>query len=164
MDTVTHIVLGACIGEAIAGKHLGKKALFIGALAQSLPDIDFITSFWMGTAENLLAHRGLTHSFLFLLVITPLLAWLSGKIFRNAGMYMGHWSLLWGPRYSSIYSLMRSMLMAQVGLSHSAIIAFLSILCLWQTHCSLYGRQSGSQFYSYYIEITASEKYGLIWH
>lgn len=96
MDTVTHIVLGACIGEAIAGKQLGKKALFMGAIAQSLPDIDFVTSFWMDTAENLLAHRGFTHSFLFLIIITPLLAWLSGKIFRNSDMTMKHWSLLWG--------------------------------------------------------------------
>ncbi len=96
MDTITHIVLGACIGEAIAGKQLGKKALFIGAIAQSLPDIDFVTSFWMGTAENLLAHRGFTHSFLFLIIITPLLGWLSGKIFRNTGMTMKHWVLLWG--------------------------------------------------------------------
>ena len=62
MDTVTHIVLGACIGEATAGKILGRKAMLFGALSQSLPDIDFIAYFWLDKTDNLLAHRGITHS------------------------------------------------------------------------------------------------------
>lgn len=74
MDSLTHIVLGGCIGEVIAGKQLGKKALFWGILTQSLPDIDFIASFWMSPAEDLLAHRGFTHSFLFIVLVAPLLA------------------------------------------------------------------------------------------
>ena len=57
MDSLTHIVLGACIGEAMLGKKLGKKAMLIGAIAQSLPDIDFVAALWLGPAENLLAHR-----------------------------------------------------------------------------------------------------------
>ena len=61
MDSITHIALGACMGEAFAGKTLGKKAMLWGALAQSIPDIDFIASFWMDTSSNLLAHRGFTH-------------------------------------------------------------------------------------------------------
>ena len=73
MDSLTHIVLGACIGEAIAGKSLGKKALLIGAVAQSLPDCDIATSFFMPVANDLLAHRGFTHSLLFVLLVTPLL-------------------------------------------------------------------------------------------
>jgi len=75
MDSLTHIVLGAVVGEALAGKKLGKKALLLGAIAQSLPDIDFIASSWMDTSHDVLAHRGITHSFLFLLLMTPLLAW-----------------------------------------------------------------------------------------
>jgi inner membrane protein len=63
MDSLTHIALGACMGEAFAGKQLGKKAMLWGALAQSVPDIDFVASFWMNTSSNLLAHRGFTHSF-----------------------------------------------------------------------------------------------------
>lgn len=39
--------------------------MFLGALAQSIPDVDFIASFWNDTASNLLAHRGFTHSLLF---------------------------------------------------------------------------------------------------
>jgi inner membrane protein len=48
---------------------LEKKAMLWGALAQSIPDIDFLASFWMNTSGNLLAHRGFTHSFLFVAII-----------------------------------------------------------------------------------------------
>ena len=96
MDTHTHIVLGACIGEAIAGQKLGKKALLIGAVAQSLPDIDFVASFWLPVSGDLLAHRGFTHSFLFAVLFTSLLAWASSKIFPKAGMTTRHWAIFWG--------------------------------------------------------------------
>jgi len=85
MDTLTHIVLGAVIGEALAGKKLGKKALLFGAIAQSLPDIDFVASSWLDTSHDVLAHRGITHSFLFILLVTPLLAWAGGKLNLGSG-------------------------------------------------------------------------------
>ncbi len=79
MDTITHVVLGACIGELFVGKKIGKRALFLGALAQSVPDIDFVASFFLGPADNLLAHRGLTHSLFFAVLVVPLLAWMADK-------------------------------------------------------------------------------------
>ena len=82
MDSLTHIALGACIGEAFAGKKLGKKAMLWGALLQSIPDIDFIAGTWLNTSENLLAHRGFTHSLLFAFIVVPLLALLAEKIHR----------------------------------------------------------------------------------
>lgn len=44
MDSITHIALGACIGEAALSKQIGKKALILGVIAQSLPDIDVTAS------------------------------------------------------------------------------------------------------------------------
>src|SRR5258706_9308702 len=73
MDSLTHIALGAIMGEAYAGKELGKRAMVIGALAQSLPDIDFLMSFWLSPVDNLLAHRGFAHSILFATVVSVLL-------------------------------------------------------------------------------------------
>ncbi len=67
MDSLTHIVVGACIGDLFLGKKIGRKAMLYGAIAASLPDIDFIASFWLSTTDDLLAHRGFTHSFLFAL-------------------------------------------------------------------------------------------------
>lgn len=96
MDSLTHIALGACMGEAFAGKQLGKKAMLWGALAQSVPDIDFIASFWMDTSSNLLAHRGFTHSFLFCAVITPLLALLAEYLHRPHNIRLIKWILFFG--------------------------------------------------------------------
>lgn len=75
MDTLTHVVLGACLGEVLATKKIGKKALVLGAVAQTIPDFDFVCSLWMEPSANVLAHRGFTHSFLFTLLLAPLLAY-----------------------------------------------------------------------------------------
>ena len=84
------------MGEAFAGKTLGKKAMLWGAMAQSIPDIDFIASFWMKTSDNLLAHRGFTHSFLFCLIITPVLAMLAERLHRPHDISLKKWMLFFG--------------------------------------------------------------------
>jgi inner membrane protein len=93
MDTLTHIALGACVGEAMLGKKLGKKALLIGALANSIPDFDFIASFWMPVDKALLAHRGFTHSFLFMLFISGIMALLFQRWFQRYGITSKTWIL-----------------------------------------------------------------------
>lgn len=93
MDSITHIALGACMGEAFAGKQLGRKAMLWGALAQSIPDIDFIASFWMDTSSNLLAHRGFTHSFLFCIIIGLFLAFIAERWHRPHNISLIKWSL-----------------------------------------------------------------------
>jgi inner membrane protein len=96
MDSLTHIALGACIGEAFFEKGFGKKAMFWGALAQSIPDIDFVGSFWLNTAENLMAHRGFTHSFLFGLLITPIFAMIADRVHRPHNTTFRTWILFFG--------------------------------------------------------------------
>jgi inner membrane protein len=83
MDSITHITLGACIGEIILGKKLGKKALLWGAFAQSLPDVDTIFSSFYSVDKSFLVHRGITHSILFALIAGVLLALLALKIHRH---------------------------------------------------------------------------------
>ena len=84
------------MGEAFAGKKLGKKAMLWGALAQSVPDIDFVTSFWMDTPSSLLAHRGFTHSFLFCAIITPLFALAAERWHRPHNIRLNKWLLFFG--------------------------------------------------------------------
>src|SRR5262245_36088448 len=96
MDSLTHTVLGACLGEAIAGKQLGKKAMLIGALINNLPDIDVFTAIWTGTVEELLVHRGITHSILFALIVTPLLAFLFYRYSKNKSASYKRWLVLIG--------------------------------------------------------------------
>jgi inner membrane protein len=91
MDSITHIALGACMGEAFAGKKLGKKAMIWGAVAQSIPDIDFVAGFWMDVPSELLAHRGFTHSLLFLFLITPFMALAAEKWHRPHNISFKKW-------------------------------------------------------------------------
>ncbi len=96
MDTITHTVLGACLGEVIAGKRLGKKAMLIGALANNLPDIDVVTSFWTSPAHELMVHRGITHSILFALIVSPLFALAFQKKFSSYDVSFKRWLVLIG--------------------------------------------------------------------
>ena len=96
MDSLTHIAIGACMGEAFAGKTVGRKAMLWGALAQSVPDIDFVTSFWMDTPTSLLAHRGFTHSLLFALLITPFMALVAERWHRPHNISLSRWVLFFG--------------------------------------------------------------------
>ena len=64
-----------------------------GALAQSIPDIDFISSAWLNTTEHLLAHRGFTHSILFALLIIPIFALTADKIHRPHNITFRTWLL-----------------------------------------------------------------------
>ena len=91
MDSLTHIALGACIGEAFFEKGFGKKAMIWGALAQSIPDIDFLASIWSTTTENLLAHRGFTHSILFALLIVPVFVMAADRIHRPHNIAFRTW-------------------------------------------------------------------------
>ncbi|HET6722827.1 MAG TPA: metal-dependent hydrolase [Chitinophagaceae bacterium] len=96
MDSITHIAVGACMGEAFLDRKLGKKAMLWGALAQSVPDIDFIASFWMNTSSNLLAHRGFTHSFLFVIIIAVLFSLLAERWHRPHNITLRKWFFFFG--------------------------------------------------------------------
>jgi inner membrane protein len=91
LDSLTHIVIGACIGEMALGKKIGRKAILWGALAQSIPDIDFIAGLWMDTAHELLAHRGFTHSLLFAGIASFFLAIVAEKWHRPHNISVERW-------------------------------------------------------------------------
>jgi inner membrane protein len=91
MDSITHIVLGACIGEVILDKNAGRKAILWGALAQSVPDIDFIAGLWMPVSTELLAHRGLTHSFLFAFLVSFFLALIAARWHKAEPITLRKW-------------------------------------------------------------------------
>ena len=96
MDSVTHIAIGICTGELIAGKKLGKTALLWGAVANSIPDIDVATSLWMNPAESLLAHRGFTHSILFQILLIPIAAYFLKRLYSKKDFSFQGWMWLIG--------------------------------------------------------------------
>jgi inner membrane protein len=67
-----------------------------GALAQSIPDIDFLASFWMNTSSSLLAHRGFTHSFLFVAIIAVFFALIAERWHRPHNINFKKWLLFFG--------------------------------------------------------------------
>lgn len=96
MDTLTHIAIGACVGEVLLGKRLGRRASLIGAFANSVPDLDFLAVFWLDTHDNLLAHRGLTHSFFFAAIATLALAFIFERWFHRRTIHFKDWFLFFG--------------------------------------------------------------------
>ncbi len=91
MDSLTHIAIGSCIGVLYFEKGFGKKAMFWGALSQSIPDIDFIAATWLSTPEALLAHRAFTHSLFFLIIAAVFFSLLAEKIHRPHNITFLKW-------------------------------------------------------------------------
>ncbi|PWH85037.1 metal-dependent hydrolase [Brumimicrobium oceani] len=92
MDSLTQIVLGAAVGEAILGKKVGNRAMFYGAIAGTIPDLDVISSFFVDTVRALEIHRGFTHSILFSVIFAPIFGWLVSKI--DSYKSVKGWSML----------------------------------------------------------------------
>ncbi|HEX3768399.1 MAG TPA: metal-dependent hydrolase, partial [Puia sp.] len=101
MDSLTHIAIGACIGDLFLGKKIGKRAMLYGAIAASLPDIDFVASFWLSGPDDLMAHRGFTHSFLFGLLFILALAFLFRHRHRIEKIPIKTWLLFMGTEIAS---------------------------------------------------------------
>ena len=94
MDSLTHIVLGAAIGDRILGKSIGRKAAFFGALAKTVPDFDLFISGLTDTRKYILYHRSYTHSFFVEgLMIFPM-AWLCHYFFKEKTT-LRQWVFLW---------------------------------------------------------------------
>ncbi|HET6228406.1 MAG TPA: metal-dependent hydrolase [Bacteroidia bacterium] len=94
MDSLTHIVLGAAIGEVVLGKKIGRKAMLWGALADTIPDFDVFTGIVVPEAQQLLFHRGFTHSFLFAVIMAPLMGWWFSRLFKKSPATRKDWTLL----------------------------------------------------------------------
>lgn len=93
MDSLTQIVLGAGVAEAVAGKKMGNKAALWGAFAGTIPDLDVLLRGFFHPIDGALIHRGFSHSIVFALMISPILAWLFHKIYRKRYEYRT-WILL----------------------------------------------------------------------
>lgn len=94
MDSLTQIVLGAAVGEAVLGKKVGNKAMLYGAIAGTIPDLDTFASYFVDTVTAIELHRGFTHSIFFSVASAPIFGWLISKIERNSAASWKDWSRL----------------------------------------------------------------------
>lgn len=94
MDSLTQIVLGAAVGEAVLGKKVGNKAILLGAVAGTIPDLDVFVKLFTDDVTANEMHRGFSHSIVFCILFAPLLAWLIQKIHSKADASWRDWSKL----------------------------------------------------------------------
>lgn len=100
MDSLTQIALGVAVADKIAGRKLGNKAFLYGAVLGTIPDLDVLAGKFMDPIDSIDIHRGFSHSIVFFLLISPLLAWLISKWERknhlsfSTAWHMAFWCLL----------------------------------------------------------------------
>ena len=83
MDSFTQILLGIATAELCTGKKLQRKTFLYGAILGTLPDLDVVIAQFMNPVDGVAIHRGLSHSIVFFLFLSPFLAWLITKIERD---------------------------------------------------------------------------------
>ncbi len=93
MDSITQIVLGAAVGEAVLGRKIGNKAMLLGAIGGTIPDLDVAAQFFTDTVTALEIHRGFTHSIVFAISFGLLFGWLCSLWDKRATLKQ--WWLFW---------------------------------------------------------------------
>ena len=73
MDSLTQIVLGAAVGEAVLGRRVGNRAMLWGGIAGTLPDLDVLSGLVTDPMSALAYHRAFTHSLPFALLAAPII-------------------------------------------------------------------------------------------
>lgn len=95
MDSLTQIVLGAAVGEAVLGKKVGNKAMLYGAIAGTIPDLDVFASYFTDTVTALAVHRGFTHSIVFSILFAPIFGWLVSRYEKYNNFKGWSWLFFW---------------------------------------------------------------------
>ncbi|WP_299110630.1 metal-dependent hydrolase [uncultured Winogradskyella sp.] len=95
MDSLTQIVLGAAVGEAVLGKKVGNKAILYGAIAGTIPDLDVFASYFTDTVSALAMHRGFTHSIIFSVLFAPIFGWFVSRYEKYKDFKGWSWLFFW---------------------------------------------------------------------
>ena len=94
MDSLTQIVLGAAVGEAVLGKKIGNRAMLWGAIAGTIPDLDVFVRYFTDPITATEMHRGFSHSLVFAVLMAPILGWIANKIHRKREIGLKPWMKL----------------------------------------------------------------------
>jgi len=101
MDSLTQFVLGAAVGDVVAGKKLGNKAMLCGAVGGTIPDLDVLLNFIYAEPASLMMHRGFSHSIFFAMLAAPVFGWLLYKTDKSASfklwMSLFFWTIITHP-------------------------------------------------------------------
>jgi inner membrane protein len=95
LDSLTQIILGAAVGEAVLGRKIGNKAMLYGAIAGTIPDLDVLASFFTDTVSALEIHRGFTHSIFFSVLFAPVCAYIVTRFESYKNIKDWAWLFFW---------------------------------------------------------------------
>jgi inner membrane protein len=95
MDSLTQIALGAAVSVAVMGRRTAIwKAALWGGIAGTLPDLDVVINHG-NPVLNMVRHRAETHSFFYLTLFSPLLAWGVSRIHSEREAWGSHFKRWW---------------------------------------------------------------------
>lgn len=92
MDSLSQIVLGASMAHVVLGGKLGRRALLLGAVGGTLPDLDVLVPY-ADAIESFTYHRSWSHSLFVLTLISFPVAWLCKRFIRMADVPYARWWL-----------------------------------------------------------------------
>lgn len=83
MDSLTQIALGIATAELCVGEKLQRRTFLYGAILGTVPDLDVVVGWFLNPVDGVAIHRGLSHSIVFMLLLSPGLGWVIAKIERT---------------------------------------------------------------------------------
>ena len=86
MDSLTQALLGASLSGVVAGRKYGAKAVIVGAICGTLPDLDVLIDNGDPVADFVM-HRGFSHSLIVLTCLSPIIVWLLSRLIWFKGGY-----------------------------------------------------------------------------
>ncbi|MDA9775280.1 metal-dependent hydrolase, partial [Algibacter sp.] len=86
MDSLSQLVLGAAVGEAVLGRKLGNRAILWGAIGGTVPDLDVLSGPFLSELGALTFHRGISHSLLFSVLFALFLGWLIHRFNKTTSL------------------------------------------------------------------------------
>lgn len=85
MDSVTQFALGASVAALVVGPKLGLRAILLGGVVATLPDLDsFLPA--SNVIDKVTYHRGFSHSLLVQTALSPVIAFVAHAVFKNSAV------------------------------------------------------------------------------
>ena len=95
MDTITQFVLGASVAGVGLGSRVGWKAIVIGGVIATLPDLDSFIPY-DSPLDKMTYHRGFTHSLIVQTAVSPLISAGLIAFFKNSSLsWRRTWLTVW---------------------------------------------------------------------
>ncbi|MEM9929147.1 MAG: metal-dependent hydrolase [Bacteroidota bacterium] len=105
MDSLTQIVLGAAVGEALLGRKVGNRAMLWGGICGTIPDLDVFSNAVSDPMSALAYHRAFTHSLAFAVLASPVVGLAMHRLYGGKeGPLKSDW--VWPALIAAFFSIL----------------------------------------------------------